>query len=61
MIKNNECKVEITTRNKKYYNCPFTLPSNRELRESVMFEKYGHTYSFHDESMAIHIHFMLNV
>lgn len=37
------------------YNCPLSLPSNRELRESVMFEKYGHTYSFHVESIKYKI------
>lgn len=33
------------------YNCPLSLSTNRELRESAMFEKYGHTYSFHVESI----------
>lgn len=33
------------------YNCPLSLPSNRELRESAMFEKYGQTYSFHVDSI----------
>ena len=33
------------------YNCPLSLSSNRELRESAMFEKYGHTYSFHVEGI----------
>lgn len=37
------------------YNCLLSLPSNRELRESVMFEKYGHTYSFHVESIKYKI------
>ena len=33
------------------YNCPLSLSTNRELRESAMFKKYGHTYSFHVESI----------
>ena len=50
----NSIKHKEIIKNKKErgeYNCPLSLPSNRELRESAMFEKYGHTYSFHVESI----------
>ena len=33
------------------YICPLSLPGNRELRESAMFEKYGHTYSHHVQNI----------
>lgn len=51
---NNSIKHKEIIKNKRErgeYNCPLSLPSNRELRESAMFEKYGHTYSFHVESI----------
>lgn len=52
--KNNSIKHKEIIKNKKErgeYNCPLSLPSNKELRENAMFEKYGHTYSFHVESI----------
>lgn len=33
------------------YICTLSNPDNIELREKSMFEKYGHTYSFHVESI----------
>lgn len=50
----NSTKHKEIIKNKKErgeYNCSLSLSSNRELRESAMFEKYGHTYSFHVESI----------
>ena len=50
----NSIKHKEIIKNKKEigeYNCPLSLSGNRELRESAMFKKYGHTYSFHIESI----------
>ena len=33
------------------YLCSLSLPENKEKREKGMFEKYGHTYSFHVNSI----------
>jgi hypothetical protein len=50
----NSIKHKEIIKNKKErgeYNCNLSLPINKELRDSAMFEKYGHTYSSHVESI----------
>lgn len=51
---NNSIKHKEIIKSKKdrgEYNCTLSLVSNKELRETAMFEKYGHTYSYHVESI----------
>lgn len=59
-VQTDDFKNEISYKNKEVvktkkengsYNCPLSLPINRELRENAMFEKYGQTYSSHVESI----------
>ncbi len=48
---------EIVKRKKEIgeYNCPLSSPENKELREKGMFDKYGHTYSFHVDEIKTKI------
>jgi hypothetical protein len=46
----NSIKMKNNIKNKKEkgeYLTSLSLPINKELRENAMFEKYGHTYSYH--------------
>ena len=44
-------KIIQDKKDKGIYNTSLSLPENKELREKGMYEKYGHTYSFHVESI----------
>jgi hypothetical protein len=51
---NNSIKIKENIKIKKElgnYYCPLSLTTNKDLREKGMFEKYGHTFSYHVEEI----------